>query len=446
MIGEETLVIGQAKKLVDLAMKLGASEAEVYASSGRVVTVETVRGDLGYGEESVSGGVGVRVIANGAEGYSSSNDPAKFEEAVKAAIECARARPADPDLKGLPAPKPYKNVHGVYDKRIDEIGLDKSMDIAAGMIEAAKEDKSASVTFGKLSCIVSDTAIMNSSGVSVEDRETVFMGYVDVIMKEGGRVSTAYDYDVARSLDLDMQAVGRNASKLARSSLESEPTFEQTVDVLLGPNAFGDLLESTFLSSINSENVQKGRSGLAGKIGQRIAAEGLTVVDDGLLDGGLGTSKSDDEGVPSQKTVVLDDGVLKTFLYDTYTAGKDKRASTGNAVRGSYGSPPMVGPRNICFEYPRSDVVKETDRGIYVNSVIGAHTANPISGDFSVECRNAFVVENGVMTKPIKSMMISGNVFDLMKKVDGMGRDNKSVGSVVSPTVRVNDIRVTPGA
>jgi PmbA protein len=155
---------------------------------------------------------------------------------------------------------------------------------------------------------------------------------------------------------------------------------------------------------------------------------------------------SDDEGVPSRATTVVDDGVLKTFLYDTYTAGKEKRESTGNAIRGSYSSPPMVGPRNVRFEYPRSDVLRETDKGLFVNSIIGAHTANPITGDFSVECRNAFVIENGALTQPIKSMMISGNIFDLLKKVDGMGRDDKAVGSVISPTVRVKDIRVTPGA
>jgi PmbA protein len=267
-----------------------------------------------------------------------------------------------------------------------------------------------------------------------------------VIIKEGDRVSTAYDYDISRSVDIDMKAVGHKAARLARSSLLSEPVYEQTCDVLLGPHAFGDILESTFLGSINSENVQKGRSGLAGKIGQRIATDGLTIIDDGLLDGGLGTAMSDDEGVPSRATTVVDDGVLKTFLYDTYTAGKEKRESTGNAIRGSYSSPPMVGPRNVRFEYPRSDVLRETDKGLFVNSIIGAHTANPITGDFSVECRNAFVIENGALTQPIKSMMISGNIFDLLKKVDGMGRDDKAVGSVISPTVRVKDIRVTPGA
>jgi PmbA protein len=114
-------MIDRAKKLVDLALKLGASEAEVYASSGKVVNVETVRGDLGYGEESISEGLGVRVIASRAEGYSSSNDPARFEAAVKAAIECARARPADPDLKGLPKPKAYRNVRGIFDERVHTI-------------------------------------------------------------------------------------------------------------------------------------------------------------------------------------------------------------------------------------------------------------------------------------------------------------------------------------
>jgi PmbA protein len=439
-------MIDRAKKLVDLALQLGASEAEVYASSGKVVNVETVRGDLGYAEEGISEGLGVRVIVGGAEGYSSSNDPARFEAAVKAAIECARARPADPDLKGLPGLKPYRNVRGVFDDRIADMKLDQCMDIAAGMIEAAKEEKGASVTFGKFQTVVSDVVILNSKGINVEDRETIVMGYADVIIKEGDRVSTAFDYDVSRSADIDMNAVGRNAAMLARSSLQSEPVFEQTCDVLLGPHAFGDILESTFLSSINSENVQKGRSGLGGKIGQRIGADGLTIIDDGLLDGGLGTSKSDDEGVPSRTTTVMDDGVLKTFLYDTYTAGKENRESTGNGVRGSYSSPPQVGPRNIRFEYPRSDVLREMDKGLYVNSIIGAHTANPITGDFSVECRNAFVIENGSKTTPIKSMMISGNIFELLKKIDGMGRDEKAVGAVISPTVRVKDIRVTPGA
>lgn len=436
-----------AKKLVDLAIRLGASDAEVYASAGKVITVETEHGELGHAEESISEGAGIRVIVGGAEGYSSSNDPGKYEDAVKAAIVCAKARPKDPALKGLPPqPTKYPGVTGIFDQRVADVGLDQCVDIAASMIRAAKEDKGASVTAAKFSSIVSDTVIANSNGINVEDRETVVLGYVDVIIKENGNVSTAFDYDVARSMTLDLDAVGRRASKLARDSMNSSAVKEQVCDVLLGPYAFSDLLESTLLSSISSENVQKGRSGLAGKIGQQIATPGLSILDDGLLAGGLGTSKSDDEGVPSRTTTIVKDGTLASFLYDSYTAGKENRESTGNAVRPSYSAPPKVGARNVRFEYPRSDVLKETKGGIYVNSVIGAHTANPISGDFSVECRNAFVVENGAMAKPIKSLMLSGNVFDLLKKIDGMGKDDRAVGVVISPTVRVKEMRVTPGA
>lgn len=435
-----------AKKLVDLALRLGASDAEVYASGGKVITVETEHGELGHAEESLSEGAGIRVIVNGAEGYSSSNDPGKFEDAVKAAIVCARARPKDPALKGLPGQAKYPAVSGIFDKKVADLGLDQCVDLAAGMIRAAKEDKGTSVTAAKFSSIVSDTVIANSNGVLVEDKETVVIGYVDVIIKEGDNVSTAYDYDASRSLSLDLETVGRKASKLARDSLGSVHVEERVGDVLFGPFAFSDILESTLLSSVSSENVQKGRSGLAGRIGQKIAADGLSIIDDGLLVGGLGTSKSDDEGVASQSTAIVKDGVLASFLYDSYTAGKENRESTGNAVRGSYSMPPKVGPRNVRLEFPRSDVLKETAKGIYVNSIIGAHTANPITGDFSVECRNAFTVENGALGKPVKSLMMSGNVFDLLKKIDGVGKDDRAVGVVISPTVRVKEMRVIPGA
>ncbi|MCD1295920.1 TldD/PmbA family protein [Methanocella sp. CWC-04] len=438
--------MNRIKKLVNMAIALGASEAEVYGSVGRNVTVETQHGDIGFAEESMSEGLGIRVIADGAIGYSSSNDPAKYEEAVRAAIACARSRGKDPNLKGLPHPRPYRNVYGIYDREVDEIKLDRCMDIAAGMVEEAKKDRAASVTFGKFSSIVSETMIVNSNGVEVEDKETMVYGYIDVIIKEGDNVSTAFEYDVSRALNLDFSTIGSKASGLARRSLNAEPVESHVTDVLLGPYAFADIIESTLLFSVNSESVQKGRSGLAEKIGQKIAAEGLTIIDDGLLESGLGSSRSDDEGTPSQETVIVNDGILESFLYDNYTAGKENRESTGNGIRNSYTMTPKVGPRNIRFEYPRCDVINETDKGIYVNSIIGAHTANPITGDFSVECRNAFTVEGGALGRPIKSMMISGNIFDLLSRVDGMSREEKVIGAIISPTVKIKGMRITPGA
>lgn len=434
------------KKLIELALSEGATEAEVFYSKGKVVNVETMRGNVGFAEESVSDGVGIRVIAGGAFGYSSVNDPRKYEEAVRAAVKCAKARGPDPFLKGLPKPKPYESVSGVYDKRITDMGLDTCIDTTAAMVAEAGRDKDISVTFGKFSSQASETTIINSNGVDAHEKETAAYGYIDVILKKDGQVSTAFDYDVSRALDVDFPKIGASAAGLARSSLNAVSIESKTCDVLLGPQAFADVMEGTLLFAVNSESVQKGRSSLANKISKKVSVEGLAMIDDGLLQGGLGTSSFDDEGVPTQRTVIIGDGVLETFIYDCYTAGKAGRESTGNAVRGTYQMSPRVGPHNVRFEYPRSDVIGETQKGIYVNSIIGAHTANPITGDFSVECRNSFVVEGGVKTKPIKSLMMSGNAFEFLTRMDGMGRDDRKIGAFVVPTVRIKDVHVTRGS
>ena len=434
------------KKLIDLALKEGATEAELYYSTGKVVNVETQRGNVGFAEESVSDGIGIRVIAGGALGYSSSNDPNKYEEAVSTAIACAKARGKDPFLKGLPKPKPYKSVSGVYDKRLADLALDACIDTTDAMVSEAKKDKDISVTFGKFSSQSSETVILNSNGIDATERETAAYGYIDVILKKGDQVSTAYDYDVSRALDTDFSKIGSRAAELARSSLNAVSIESQSCNVLMGPQAFSDVMEGTLLFAINSESVQKGRSSLADKIGKKISVEGLNMIDDGLLEGGLGTSSFDDEGVPTQRTAIIEDGVLSTFIYDSYTAGKANRESTGNASRGTYMLSPKVGPHNVRFEYPRSDLIEETEKGIYVNSIIGAHTANPITGDFSVECRNSFVIKGGEKTKPIKSLMISGNAFEMLNKISGMGKDDRKMGALVVPTVRISDVRVTRGS
>ncbi|HTY90006.1 MAG TPA: TldD/PmbA family protein [Methanocella sp.] len=434
------------KHLIDLALKEGATEAEIFYSKGRVVNVETQKGSVGFGEESVSDGIGIRVISGGAFGYSSVNDPGKYEDAVRTAVKCAKARGRDPSLQGLPGPKPYRSVSGIYDRRIDGMKLDECIDTMAAMVSEATKDRDVSVTFGKFSSQVSETTIINSNGIDAHEKDTAAYGYIDVILKKGDQVSTAYDYDVSRALDVNFAAIGSNAAELAKSSLNAVSIESKTCDVLLGPQAFSDVMEGTLLFAINSENVQKGRSSLADSIGKKVAVDGLAMVDDGLIPGGLGTSAFDDEGVPTQATTIIDDGVLETFIYDSYTAGKAGRESTGNAVRGTYQLSPKVGPHNVRFEYPRSDVIGETKKGIYVNSIIGAHTANPITGDFSVECRNSFIVEDGRKTKPIKSLMMGGNAFQFLNNITGMGRDDRKMGAFVVPTVRVKDVHVTRGS
>jgi PmbA protein len=179
-------------------------------------------------------------------------------------------------------------------------------------------------------------------------------------------------------------------------------------------------------------------------------AEGISMADDGLLEGGLGTSSTDDEGVPSRRTVLVRGGRLEGFLYDLYSAAEFGASTTGNGARGSYRSPPSVSARNLVIEgepRDRDTLVSEIDEGVLVHDVLGAHTANRVSGDFSVSAPLLFRIRKGELDKPLKPVMLSGNLPQLLKAISGIGRDRKQVasggGSIYTGSVRIENVMVT---
>jgi PmbA protein len=248
-------------------------------------------------------------------------------------------------------------------------------------------------------------------------------------------VATGSEFFISRSYQPSLEEVGRAAAEMACSSLGGVKAESGTFDVLLRPLAMAELLEYTLLPALAADDVQKGRSSLRGRVGEKISSESLVIADDGLVPGGMDSSAFDGEGVPSQRTVLIDGGILKGYIYDSYTAGKEGVPSTGNAVRSGYSDVPRVGNRNLIVSSPDArDLLAET-KGYLVNGLIGAHTANPISGDFSVEAKNAFLIAPGEEAKPIRSLMLAGNFFELLKDIE-IGRDVRAIGAIVTPTVK----------
>jgi len=349
---------------------------------------------------------------------------------------------SDPLFKGLPEKSgSYKPVSGLFDERIVEMSLGECIGCAADMISGVKEIKNMIPTSGGFSRSVSYFLIMNTNGLAGEKKGTSVSGFADVTTQSGD-VSTAYDYAVSRKKELDFTSIGKNAAELANKSLKGISAGIEKMPVIFHPFSFSDILENTLATAVDANSVQKGRSGLAGRLGEEITNPDLSVIDDGTLTGGIASGPFDDEGIPTQKTPVIERGILKSYLYDSYTAGKDSVKSTGNGYRHSYAAAPSVDLSNFIIEYPQSDIIAETKRGIYINTIIGAHTANEISGDFSVEGRNAFLIEHGELTKPVRSVMISGNVFDMLKNIDGAGKDVRNVGGVVTPSIRISEMSV----
>jgi PmbA protein len=429
-----------AYSALKLAENAGADEAEIFCVKGRSIAIDIRNDVIDLAKESIVSGIGIRTIVNGAVGFSSTNDLERVEEACILAVKSAKVRGSDPQWSGLPEKEKPAQVRDIFDKNIANIEIDSCIDYTSMMIEGAKTS-SIMPTSGHFLCGSATKLILNTSGIEIEEQDTIVQASIDTITKDAP-FSTASEFDMSRKLDIDFYRIGEKASDLALRSQNGKSTQTRDTSVLLEPLAFSDILENTLVASLNADNVQKGRSSLIGKMDTIIAAENLFIIDDGTFSGGLGTSSSDDEGTPSRRTVVVKNGVLSSFLYDRYTAGKEKKESTGNALRPSFTSTPSIGIRNLIIEHPSFDVISDTKDGVIVNTVIGAHTANPISGDFSVEARNSFLIENGEIASPIKSMMISGNIFELLRNIDGTGKDVRKVGNVITPTVRVSKMRV----
>jgi PmbA protein len=428
-------LIEYARQLLSLAQAAGAQEAEVFGVAGRSADVDLRRNMVEMASQSLHWGLGLRAVVHGAVGFSSTSDMTKLASVAQSAVKSALARGSDEYWRSLPAPEKAPTPQDIFDPLLDQAGPEECLDLAAGMLEGCHAVRGAEPASGGVTCVSRMEFIINSQGLELSEKGTYLQASMETIAK-GSDVATGNEFHNSRLFEPDLRSVGRTAAEIAVSSLNGTEAVSGTYDIILKPMAFVELMEHAFVPSISADNVLKGRSHLASRLGAQIGSEHLCISDDGLLVGGMGTSAFDDEGVTSRRTEVVENGVLKGFLYDSYTAGKAGLKSTGNAVRSDYAEVPLVGLRNLVVSSDRTfDLMAET-KGLLVNSFIGAHTANPISGDFSVEGRNSFYIAPGEDPRPITSMMLAGNIFELLKEIY-VGTDARAVGAIVTPSVRV---------
>ena len=427
-------LLDSAYKLLALASRQGATEAEVFGLAGRHVDVDLRKKEVELASFSLHRGLGLRVVVKGAVGFSSTSDLSRLEDVARSAVRAAQARGQDQSWISLPRAEGIAHPEKVFDSALLGVRPEECIDLAMSMLEGCASVGDAQPVSGGVACASGEITLVNSCGVELQEKRTVMQASLEAIAK-GSDVATGSEFHNSRTFIADLGEVGRAAAEMAAASLGGVKAESGSFQVLLKPLAWADLLENAFLPSLLADNVQKGRSPLRDRVGQSIASEDLDMKDDGLLAGGMGSSAFDGEGVPSRSTSLLEDGVLKGFLYDSYSAGKAGVKSTGNAVRGGYSDIPRVGIRNLVVSSAHAFDLFAESEGILVNGLIGAHTANPVSGDFSVEARNSFFFSSGE-TRPIKSLMLAGNIFELLREIE-VGTDARPVGDIVTPTVKV---------
>ncbi|WP_321211043.1 TldD/PmbA family protein [Methanothermobacter sp. DP] len=425
-----------AEKALKLALR-NSEMAEVYIEREHAVEVQVQRDIIDFGKIESMTGVGIRVLKGGRMGFAYTSDPSNLQRAVKMATENLRL--ADPDENfGFSEPASYPTVKDIFDASFLELDVGESASIAEVMVDKTL-DEGCRPTSGGFSASMVETFILNSEGVEASSRSTGFSAYISVNAEKNGSRTTAYESDSSCSMDIDPEWIAGRACRIARDSLGGENVESGRMSAVLDYHAAAGLL-GTFASAFSADNVQRGRSILADRIGTEITSSELSIYDDGTLRGGLGSSPFDGEGTPSQRTLLVADGVLEGYIHNIYTASKGACESTGNGLR-SYSDIPLVSTTNFVLEFG-DEVPVDDFSGIYVTDVLGAHTANPISGDFSVEANNAFLVNGGEFT-PVKKAMLSGNIFELMKTVSSTDLERRQIGDFVTAPLIVEGIHVT---
>ena len=412
---------------------------EIYIDETKLIELDSKQDELNFAKEEIDLGLGIRVIKDNKIGFAFTSNLEKIVETANQAVENTKLNKTDENYAFSETGK-VRDVKKVYDNKFNDLNLDESVEVLKTVISTAT-DSGCDVTGSGFSASEGRSLIINSNDVSIENEGTGFGIGLSVTIQKDGKIATAYNSQSSRFFDIDGEKLSNEVCDLAKNSLETKPIETNDYDVVLDYYAATGLLQ-TFIGAFDGENVGRGRSILKDKIGTEIANPTLSIIDNPLLEKGMYSTKCDGEGSVSQKTDLIKEGVLSSFIYDIYTANKQNVETTSNGFRGSYITTPMISPSNLEFKFSEMKDLSEIDKGVLTTSVLGAHTANPISGDFSVEASNAFKIENGELTDPVEKAMISGNIFEIMKKVEGLNSEIKQYGSFIIPKLLVHDLRV----
>ncbi len=438
-----------AERILDSALKAGADLAEVFVVSSEALSVEVKSQEIDSFETSRDFGYSVRIIKNGRMGFSYSTALEDWEDVVKDAIETARYTEEDPYLD-LAEPAELPSVE-IFDNKIADIkeedAIESAMEIertALGTDSRIKKIRKAESGFAR-----SEVVLINSKGVKSQYSSTSVTAQITLAAEAHGEAQMGWGYESSRFVeDIDFARVGQEAAQRALRLLGSKRAKTLKGYVLLESHVAAEFM-SVLASSFSAENIQKGKSLLIGKKGEKILSENLNIIDNALLKGRIGSRPFDAEGMPSRKTPLVTEGVLQGYLYNIYTARKDGTNSTGNAVRGGIQSSPSVGITNLYLEavsdsFVRSfdDLVSMIDSGMIVTEAMGVHTANPITGDFSVGVTGLWV-EKGKVIHPVKEAAVSGNLLDLFSRVVAMSDKVRFFGKIGSPDILIEGVDIS---
>lgn len=435
-----------AEKLVKKSLSLGANSAEVFIESNRNLSVQVLKSEIETIEEASSQGVGFRVFVDGKMGFSHCNDfsDRSLEDTISKAI--AFAKLASPDENNiLPDDKAITSVDGLFDPAIATVPMEKKIAMALELEKLAMKDpritKSSGAGYGEGE---SEIFIANSNGILKSYKSSGCSLGVSVVAEKGDQKNTG-DESCSRVFFADLvslEEIAAIASGRAWELLDPVMINTQRASVIFDPDVARSLIGG-IIAAINGERVLQGASFLKDQLNRQFASSLLSIIDDGTRKKSLGSAPFDGEGVPTMKNILVQNGVLKSFIYNTKAAKRAGVKSTGNASRGGFSSLPGIGTHNIYLEpgkYTQKEIISGTKKGLFLKEVTG-YGIDAVSGNFSGGATGFWIV-NGEIVSPVKGVTIAGRALDILNGIDMMGNDIDMNRSFASPTFRVAEMQI----
>jgi len=448
--GSDPLTIA-ARRAVEAALGAGATDADAWAEESTSRRVRVYAGEVESLSDAGGRGIGVRAFAGTRAGYAYGTDLSDegVAETARAAREAAEVADED-EYEGLPEDTGVSDVDGLASEAFGDWPTERVVELALAVDRAARAPEGVTQVENS---VYSDgrgvVALANSRGFAASYEATQAWAYSSAFAGEGADLMTGTGVGLARDPGaLDAEAIGQEAADRALALAGARQPESRRCPVVLD-----SFVAASFIGFIgamlSADAVQRGRSLFADREGDEVAGRVLRLADDGTDRGGPASAPFDGEGTPTRRNALIDDGRLLGFLYDSRTARRAGRSTTGNAARGSYRTPPSVGTTNLIVDPGERDLaglVADAGDGLYVTDVAGLHSGvNPVSGTFSVGASGR-LIEGGELGAPVREITIASDLVSMLQAVSAVGSETRWVpfgGSVKAAPLLVAEMAVS---
>lgn len=433
--------------------QLGFTDLELYYEKNESLTIGVYEGEVDTYNFSNVQGASVRGLYNGKTGYAYTEkfDEDSISSLLKNAAENAELIETEPEM--LFADKATYEETEFYTPELEKI---KPEDIIQFLQEVeekvmAYDQRVTKIGRAQIRSSIVEKGIFHNKGLALKENNNFLLCIISIFVQENEEVKSGTTFKICKNFQkLDANELAKEVVEKGLSRLNEKNYPNKNYPVILKNEAAATLL-ATFASSFSAQSVQDNQSQLKGKLGEKVAAEHVNLIDNPFLPEGIRSATFDSEGVPTKKHTIVKDGKLQTYFHNLKTAKKDQVETTGHAHRRSYKGAIEVSPSNFYIEatdQTYDQLYEEIDEGIIITNLAGMHSgANPISGDFSLAA-DGYYVREGKIVGPTKQMTVAGNFFKLLQDIEEIGGDLQFSpmdynGYIGSPSLKIASLAIT---